>query len=149
MVAKSILGALKPSAVNTIMLKKQYFRWTDSSGDTHDDCPNLLKLFFLEVNPSTKISLQHHKYIISSASLGGYGNNVNNMLNGVEHAYDTIISNKGTHDDYAMHIFKSLMLTKNSIFRDYIQDFKNRWEDDLSPILAFNHVGKFSFSFGD
>ena len=61
------------------------------------------------------------------------------MFNGVEHAYDTIISNKGMHDDYVMHIFKSLMSTKNSIFRDYIQDFKNRWEDD-DEIITSNYL---------
>ena len=58
LVAKSIMRALKALAVNTIMLKKQYFRWTDLSGDTHDDGPTLLKLIFLEVNPATKIYLQ-------------------------------------------------------------------------------------------
>ena len=102
MIAKSILGTFKHSAINTLMLKKHLFRWKDSNDDTHDDGPTMLKLIVLEVNTATKISLQFHKDIISSARLGGYGNNVNNMLNAVENAYDTIVSNKGYHDDYIM-----------------------------------------------
>ena len=71
------------------------------------------------------------------------------MLNGVEHAYDTIVSNKGMHDDYAMHIFKSLMSTKNSIFRDYIQDFKNRWEDDDETITSNYLISKAKAKFAN
>ena len=107
MITKSILGTFKHSAINTLMLKKDLFRWKDSNGDIYDDDPTMLKLIFLEVNPATKISLQFHKDIISSARLGGYGNNVNSMLNAVENAYDTIISNKVSYDDYNIHIFKA------------------------------------------
>ena len=113
MIAKAILGMLKPAAVVTIMHKKKLFRWTDTDGDTHDDGPTLLKLIFLEVNPATKVSLQSHKTIISSAKLGGYRNNVSTKLNAMENAYDTIISNQGSHDDCIMHIFSSLLSTKN------------------------------------
>ena len=34
------------------------------------------------------------------------------------------------------------MLTKNSIFRDYIQDFKNRWEDDDETITSNYLISK-------
>lgn len=68
------------------MHKKDIFRWTDTDGDTHDDEHILLKLRFLEVNLATKISLQHHKNIISSTKLGGFGNNVTTMLNTMENA---------------------------------------------------------------
>ena len=104
---------LKPAAVITIMHKKKFFRWTDADGDTHDDGPTLLKLIFLEVNPATKVYLQTQKDIITSAIFGGYGNNVSAMLNAMENAYDTIISNQGSHDDYIMHIFSALLSTKN------------------------------------
>ena len=103
------------------MLKKHLFRWTDSNGDTHDDDPIIMKLIFLEANLATKISLLFHKDIILSKYLGGYGNNVNSMLNDVENAYDTIISNKSFHDEYVIHIFKTLISTKNSIFKYYVQ----------------------------
>ena len=88
----------------------------------------------------------HDKDIISSAKLGGYGNNVNSMLNAVENAYDTIISNKGSHDDYIMHIFKALMSIKNSIFKDYIQDYKNKWEDDDAIITSVYLIAKSKYA---
>ena len=108
---------------------------------THDDGPTLLKLIFLEVNPATKVSLQTHKDIITSAKLGGYGNNVSTMLNAMENAYDTIISNQGSHDDYVMHIFKALLTSKNDIFKNYIQVYKDQWEDD-QPIQANDIIAK-------
>ena len=47
MIANTILRMLKPNAVTTRMHKKKLFRYIDSGGDTHDDCPTLLKLIFL------------------------------------------------------------------------------------------------------
>ena len=35
-----------------------------------------------------------------------------------------------------MHIFKALVSTKNSILKDYIQDYKNKWEDDDAIIMS-------------
>ena len=52
------------------------------------------------------------------------------MLDAMENAYDIIISNQGSHDDYMMHIFSALLSSKNTVFKDYIQVFKNQWEDD-------------------
>ena len=37
MIAKAILGMLKPAVVITIMHNEDIFRWTDTDGDTHDD----------------------------------------------------------------------------------------------------------------
>ena len=123
MIAKAILGMLKPNAVTTIMHKNKLSRYIDSDGNTHDDGPTLLKLIFLEVNPATRVSLQNHKPIISSAKSGGYGNNVVTILNVMENTYDTIITNNGSNDDYIIHLFNSLLSTKNSFFKNYIQVF--------------------------
>ena len=141
MIAKAILGMLKPSAKVTIMLKKDIFRWTDTDGDTHDDGPTLLKLIFLEVNPATKVSLQTHKNTITAARLGGYGNNVSTMLNAMECAYDIIISNSGSHDDYIMHIFQAILSSKNQTFKNYMQTYKDKWEED-EPITANEIIAK-------
>ena len=85
--------------------------------DTHNDGPTLLKLIFLEVNPATKVSLQHHNNIISSAKLGGFGNFLTTMLNAMENAYDKIISNQGSHDDYMIFTFSILLSSKTQFSR--------------------------------
>ena len=41
-----------------------------------------------------------------------------------------------------MHIFKALMSTKNSIFKDYIQDYKNKWGDDDAIITSVYLIAK-------
>ena len=48
MIDKSIIGTFKRLSINTLMLKKDLFRWKDSNGDTQDDGPTMLKLIFLE-----------------------------------------------------------------------------------------------------
>ena len=136
MVAKTIFGMLKPSAYQTIMLKKDEFSWTTVDGIIKYDGPTILKLIFLEINPSTKISLQDYKSVISKASLDGYRNNVSEMLNSMQKAYHHIVENEGTHDDYLLHIIDAIMTSKNKIFKDYMQTFKNRWQDDDATITA-------------
>ena len=68
MVTKTIFGMLKSSARQTLMLKKDLFSWTTPDGMIKYDGPTIL---FMEVNPSTKISLQDYKNVISKASLDG------------------------------------------------------------------------------
>ena len=90
----------------------------------------------------TRIYLQSHKDIISKAKLAGYGNDVNSMLNAKEKSFDTIIDNNGTHDDFMIHLFNSLLSSKSRIFCDYIQGFKNRWEEDDDEITSAFFIGK-------
>ena len=60
----------------------------------------------------------------------------------MENAYDTIITNNGSHDDYIIHLFNSLLSTKNSVFKDYIQVFKNQWEDDDEAMTSTHIIAK-------
>ena len=64
------------------------------------------------------------------------------MLNAQEKAFNTIIDNNGTHDDFMIHLFNSLLSSKNRIFCDYIQGFKNRWEEDDDEITSALLIGK-------
>ena len=134
MVAKTIFGMLKPSAYQTMMLKKDEFSWTTVDVIVKYDGPTILKLIFLEVNPSTKISLQDYKSVISKASLDGYRNNVSEMLNSMQKAYHHIIENDGTHDDYLLHLIHAIMTSMNKIFKNYIHNLKNIWQDDNQEI---------------
>lgn len=135
-------GMFTSSAKQFMMLKKNQLRWTNTNGEIFDDGPTLLKLIFLEVNPETKISLQSHKVIISKANLSGYGNDVNVMLNVQEKTFNTITDNNGSHDDFMIHLFNSLLSSKNKSFCDYIQGFKNRWEEDDEEIISTFLIGK-------
>ena len=102
----------------------------------------LSKLIFLEVNPATKIFLPSHSDIVSKAKLSNYGNDMNLMLNAQEEVHNTIIGNNVSHGDLMIHLFNALLSIKNRIFCNYIQGFKNRWEEDDPEITSEFLVGK-------
>ena len=93
------------------------------------------------MSPATKVSLQIHKDITIKARLNGYGNNAKTMLNAMKNAYNTIITNSGYHDDYISHIFEAVLSSKNKVFINYMQRFKDKWQDD-EEIIASDIIAK-------
>lgn len=79
MIARTIRGMLKDTSLATLNLNRKNWTWIDGY-DEHEDGPTMLKYLFLEVNPSTVISILKYKQLIEEAKLSAYGNCVNSML---------------------------------------------------------------------
>ena len=79
MIARTIRGMLKDASLATLNLNKKHWTWIDGD-DEHEDGPTMLKYLFLEVNPSTVISILKCKQLIEEAKLSTYGNCTNTML---------------------------------------------------------------------
>ena len=69
-----------------------------------------------------------------------YNHNVVKMLDEIEEAYDTIVCQGGSHDDYTRHILDALLSTKNEEFRSYILRKKDDFDEgktiDAESLLA-------------
>ena len=112
MIAKTIIGILKNSAIMTLSLNKKHLTWKDGN-EEHEDSPIMLKFLFLDLDPSTTINLEKYKTLLENAKLPAYGNCINTLLSKMQLACDHIIENDGTHDDFLRHVFKVLFTTTN------------------------------------
>ena len=59
MIAKTIKGMLKVAALATLNLNKKHWTWYDGD-EEFEDGTTMLKYLFLEINPSTIISMEKH-----------------------------------------------------------------------------------------
>ena len=119
MIAKTIIGILKDAAIMTLSLNKKHWTWKDGD-EEYEDGPTMLKYLFLDLDPSTTINLEKYKTLLENAKLPAYGNCINTVLSKMQLAYDHIIENDGTHDDFLRHVFKALSTTSNPRFKTYI-----------------------------
>jgi len=92
----------------------------------------MLQYLFLEIDPSTIISMEKYKTIIETAKLSAYGNCVNTMLAKMKTAYDTIIENGDTHNDCLRHLFKALLTSSYKRFVGHIETLQNGYIQDTS-----------------
>ena len=68
---KTIRSILKDVCLATLNLKKIQWTWIDGY-DKHEDVPTMLKFLFLEVNPSTVISILKYNTMIEEVKLSVY-----------------------------------------------------------------------------
>ena len=61
---------------------------------------------------------------------------MNTLLSKIQLAYDHIIENNETHDDFLRHIFKALFTTTNLRFKTYIQQIHNKYITDMNSITT-------------
>ena len=80
--------------------------------------------------------MEKYKTLIESAKLSAYDSCVNNMLAKVQTAYDTIIANGSTHDDYLRHLFRSLLTSSNKQFAGHIETLPNNYIQDTSSVTV-------------
>ena len=79
MIAKTIKGMLKVAVLATLNLDKKHLTWYDGD-EEFEDGPIILKYLFLEINPSTIISMEKYKTLIETAKLLVYRNCDINIL---------------------------------------------------------------------
>ena len=135
MIAKTIIGILKNAAIMTLSLNKKHWTWKDGD-EEYDNGPTMLKFLFLDLDPSTTINLEKYKTLLENAKLPAYDNCINTMLSKMQLAYDHIIENDGTHDDFLRHVFKALSTTSNPRFKTYIQQIHDKYITDMDSITA-------------
>ena len=61
--------------------------------------------------------------------------------------YREILQRGSSHDDYIMGLFNNLLASTNTIFTDYIQHEKDRWENgtDIHPdVLISEAITKYN-----
>ena len=135
MIAKTIIGILKDAAIMTLSINKKHWTWKDGD-EEYEDGPTMLKFLFLDLDPSTTINLEKYKTLLENAKLPAYGNCINTLLSKMQLAYDHIIENDGTHDDFLRHVFKALFTTSNPRFKTYIQQIHDKYITDMDSITV-------------
>ena len=89
-IARTVRRMLKDASLATLNLNKKQWTWIDNDNE-HEDVPTMLKFLFLEVNPSTVISILKYKQITEETKLSAYGNFVNFMLSKMQESHDNIL----------------------------------------------------------
>ena len=67
---------------------------------------------------------------ITNATLPKHNNNIQEILDDMKASYEEILRHNFTRLDYVMHLFNSLLTSKNDTFHSIIHREKYRWELD-------------------
>ena len=111
------------------MLKKHDFSWINAArGSINHDGPTMLQILIQGINPTTRVGVSDFKKAIQNCKLSMFNNNVKDMLDDMDSNYQKIIEHNHTHDDYTMHLFDTLLTSKNKVFCSMVQGKKNDWE---------------------
>ena len=141
MIAKCIENNVTNASWKKILLRQKDFTWVDLvTNELRFDGPTMLWIIFNTIKPSTTIGLENYKLKIEKARMNRYNHNVVDMLDEIEEAYNTIVRQGGSHDDYMQHILDALLSTKNEEFRSYILRKKDDFDEgktiDAESLLA-------------
>ena len=129
MITKWVMNSLTPTGWRKLNLKSKHFTYHFGDGkDSALDGPTMLLVLLKAANPSTRVGLSAFKSKLSRASVTNYDDDVTKLIDVMEANYQEILTNHGTHDDYAMNLFDALMDHQDSEFRSHILTKKNEWE---------------------
>jgi len=127
MIWERIRGSLSTASEQALMSQKQHFQWS-MNGSFEYDGPTAAFLLMESVNPNTRVGVTSLKKKIRETRLGGFNGNVRSMLNSIQSDYTEILEFGGSHDNIVMDTFSALLSSKNSVFRNFIQRKKDKWE---------------------
>ena len=152
MISKRIENSISESSRKNLMLKKAAFTWKNTtSGTIHHDGPTMLYMLLSLVNPTTRVGVSELKKLIMRATLPKFDHNVINMLDDMASNYNRILELGSTHEDYLMQLFEALLTTHNTIYENFIQAEKNKWElgddytsDNLIEVATTKYNNMFS-----
>ena len=128
MIAKRIEASLDKASLQSLMLEKTAFTWTEANGTIHFDGPTMLYLILSKVNPSVRVGISTLKTNLSNATLPHFKHNIASLLDGMHKNYTQIYKDGGTHEDYTLHLFNALETSNNSEFLSFLGDERNKWE---------------------
>ena len=130
MIAKGIQAHISKASFQYLLLEKKHFEWAGANEDQKWDGLVTLWLIWKKINPTTQVGISNLKDAIEQATLQKSSNNVFKMLNRMQQNFEDIKDRGSTHDDYLCHIFRALMTSTNMLFRDFIQQEKDKWETE-------------------
>ena len=128
MIGLRILGSLNESSLKSLKLKEKLYLWEDVNGTKFYDGPTMLQLCIEKVNPSTRVGVSKLKEVLRSVKASSYDYNVGDLTDKMDATYREIVQRGSTHDDYVMDLFNVLLSNKNTIFTDFIQREKDKWD---------------------
>ena len=132
LIRKAIEGRFCKKTLKNIRLYRRHYEWRNlTTGEVQQDGATMLKVLMDILKPSLKIGLKEYKNVITKANGKKYQNNVVEMLDAMEAAYDEITVTHGkTYDSYMEELFRSLKTFPNWLFADYIIRIEDDWEAD-------------------
>ena len=132
MIRKAIEGRFCKKTLKNIRLYRRHYEWRNlSTGELQQDGATMLKILMDILKPSLKIGLKEYKNVLKNANGKKYQNNVIEMLDVMEAAYDEITVTHGkTYDSYMEDLFSSLKTFPNRLFTDYVIRIEDDWEAD-------------------
>ena len=149
MIALRILGSLDASSLKSLKLKEKLYLWEDANGTKFYDGPTMLQICVEKVNPSTRVGVSKLKELLRHARASAFDYNVSDLTDMMDATYREIVQRGSTHDDYVMDLFNALLSNKNTIFTDFIQREKDKWDTggvDIDPedVLIAEAVTKYN-----
>ena len=76
MIAKRIEASLDKASLQSLLLERQAFLWTETNGTFHYDGPTMLYLILSKVNPSVRVGISTLKTNLSNATLPQFKHNI-------------------------------------------------------------------------
>ena len=80
----------------------------------------MLHILVQSITPTTRVGVSNYKLVIQNSKLSDHTRNMKEMLDNMESNYHRILEQKHTHDDYVMHLFTSMLTSKNEEFNSTI-----------------------------
>ena len=135
MIAKRIEGSITVASWNSLLQKKSEFAWLNARGNFEYDGPTMLKIIITAVKPSTRVGVSDITLEIQNSRLNKYNYDVKQMLDDMNHNYQSLTIQNHQHPNYILDLFHALLSAKNDEFRDFIQRMKDEWEGgkDIKP----------------
>ena len=90
------------------------------------DGPTMLQILVQSINPTTRVDVSNYKLAIQNSKILDHAGNMKEMLEDMDTNFQHIIRQKHTHDDYGMHLFTSMLTSKNEEFNSMIQRLKDK-----------------------
>lgn len=98
MITRRIEGYLDEASLDTLMIKKRDFSWTDlTTGSIKLDGPTMLQIIIQGISPTTRDGVSDFKKSIQNFKLSMFDNSVKDILDDMYANYQEIIVHSHTH----------------------------------------------------
>ena len=136
MIRHAIEGHFSQKTLMAIKLQSHHYEWRDpTTGEIKEDGATMIKVLFDIIKPATKVGLTEYKEIIKHAHGKDHHQNVTEILDSMEKAYNEITYNhRSTYDDYMDDLFTALKSFQNKTFTDYVVRLEIEYQADNGDI---------------
>ena len=127
MIAKRILGHMKPADYKILKNKEEKYKWS-GNGKVEYDGPTILWLLLQSCNPSTRVGVSELKTDLREATSAKFKHNVKDLTDYMSSKYREIREKGQQHQDYLLDLFNALKTVPNSDFSAFVRDERQSWE---------------------